>query len=96
MSLIEMQPNSSFIQSEIAGYYKNKSIFITGATGFIGKVLIEKLLRSCPDLKRIYILIRSKKGHSITERLNDLFKCQVSFYLTIQNFFSTQLTLKAV
>lgn len=77
MSLIELPSNSNFCQSEIAEYYKNKSIFITGATGFIGKVLIEKLLRSCPELKRIFVLIRCKKGHSVNERLNDLFQCQV-------------------
>jgi FlaA1/EpsC-like NDP-sugar epimerase len=28
----------------IPEYYTDKNIFITGATGFIGKVLIEKIL----------------------------------------------------
>jgi fatty acyl-CoA reductase len=32
------------------------------ATGFMGKVLVEKLLRDCGDLSRIYILVRAKKG----------------------------------
>jgi hypothetical protein len=36
--------------------------------GFVGKVLLEKLLRSVPNLKQIYILIRVKKGSSINER----------------------------
>jgi fatty acyl-CoA reductase len=34
--------------SGIAEFYKKKSVFITGATGFIGKQLVEKLVRSCP------------------------------------------------
>jgi fatty acyl-CoA reductase len=34
--------------SAIAEFFKRKSIFITGATGFIGKQLVEKLVRSCP------------------------------------------------
>lgn len=34
--------------SEISRFFDGKSIFITGATGFIGKQIIEKLLRSCP------------------------------------------------
>ncbi len=37
--------------SEIAEFFKRKSIFITGATGFIGKQLVEKLVRSCPGCK---------------------------------------------
>lgn len=66
--------------SEIGEYYKNKSILITGATGFIGKVLIEKLLRSCGDLKVIYVLVRTKKGHNPRHRLNELLHCKVIIF----------------
>lgn len=65
--------------SDIAEYYKNKTIFITGATGFIGKVLIEKLLRSCTQLNTIYVLVRTKKGHSAKQRLNEILHSKVSF-----------------
>jgi fatty acyl-CoA reductase len=34
--------------SEISAFFNSKSVFITGATGFVGKQIIEKLLRSCP------------------------------------------------
>ncbi|KAL3225873.1 hypothetical protein MRX96_025347 [Rhipicephalus microplus] len=40
----------------------DQEVLITGGTGFVGKVLLEKLLRSCSGLKRVYILIRSQKG----------------------------------
>lgn len=53
-------------------FYSGRSILITGATGFIGKVLIEKLLYSCPDLDKIYLLIRSSKGRSPHDRLVDM------------------------
>lgn len=43
----------------------------------MGKVLIEKLLRSCPDLRRIFVLIRGKKNKTPQERLNDLRKIPV-------------------
>lgn len=43
----------------------------------MGKVLIEKLLRSCPDLNRIFILLREKKNKTITERLEELSKIPV-------------------
>ncbi|KAL7028707.1 hypothetical protein ACKWTF_005966 [Chironomus riparius] len=54
----------------IPEFYNDQEIFITGGSGFIGKVLIEKLLRSCPGIKTIYILLRPKKGKDIEERLN--------------------------
>ncbi|KAG5862956.1 hypothetical protein JTB14_001243 [Gonioctena quinquepunctata] len=50
-------------------YFKGKNIFITGGSGFIGKVLIEKILRSCPGVGNIYVLLRDRKGKSIEERL---------------------------
>jgi len=37
----------------IAEFFKRKSVFITGATGFIGKQLVEKLVRSCPGRKKL-------------------------------------------
>jgi hypothetical protein len=44
--------------SGIAEFFKRKSIFITGATGFIGKQLVEKLVRSCPGRKyKIFFLV---------------------------------------
>ncbi|XP_012288416.1 fatty acyl-CoA reductase 1 [Orussus abietinus] len=55
--------------SSIPAFYAGKSIFITGATGFMGKVLIEKLLRSCPDIREIFLLMRQKKGQSIDDRI---------------------------
>lgn len=45
--------------------------------GFMGKVLIEKLLRSCPDLNRIFVLIRGKKNKTPEQRLEELGKIPV-------------------
>ncbi|XP_011686382.1 PREDICTED: putative fatty acyl-CoA reductase CG5065 [Wasmannia auropunctata] len=42
--------------------------------GFLGKILIEKLLRSCPDISMMYLLIRSKKGKSPKSRLDEMFE----------------------
>ncbi|CAH2101748.1 unnamed protein product [Euphydryas editha] len=39
----------------------------------MGKVLIEKLLRSCMDLDRIYLLLRSKKGSKPEDRLAQIY-----------------------
>lgn len=64
----------------IKEFYKNQNVFITGGNGFMGKVLIEKLLRSCPDINKIYLLLRQKKGISPEKRLNDVLKNPVSFH----------------
>lgn len=39
--------------SNVAEFYKNKNIFITGGTGFVGIALVEKILRSCPDVGKV-------------------------------------------
>ncbi|XP_046466382.1 putative fatty acyl-CoA reductase CG5065 isoform X1 [Neodiprion pinetum] len=60
--------------SEIQSFYSGRSIFITGASGLMGKVLLEKLLYCCSDLKCIYILLRQKRGRSVEARVDDMFK----------------------
>lgn len=64
--------------SSIPTFYAGSSIFITGATGFLGKVLIEKLLRSCPDIREIFLLIRPKVDANIDERLRQMLTNPVS------------------
>lgn len=51
-------------------FYKNKNIFLTGGSGFVGVSYIEKVLRSMPDVGNIFILLRPRKGQDIQERLN--------------------------
>ncbi|XP_012264094.2 putative fatty acyl-CoA reductase CG8306 [Athalia rosae] len=60
--------------SPVTEFYRGKTVFITGGTGFLGICLIEKLLRACPDIKNIYLLLRPKKGKKIEERLEELTK----------------------
>jgi nucleoside-diphosphate-sugar epimerase len=39
--------------------FAGKRILLTGATGFVAKVLLEKLIRTVPDLDRIVLLVRA-------------------------------------
>ncbi|XP_053948997.1 putative fatty acyl-CoA reductase CG5065 [Anastrepha ludens] len=56
----------------IANFFANQEIFVTGASGFIGKGLIEKILRSCPNVAAVYVLLRPKKGKCIEDRLDGI------------------------
>uniref|UniRef100_T1I694 Fatty acyl-CoA reductase n=1 Tax=Rhodnius prolixus TaxID=13249 RepID=T1I694_RHOPR len=59
-------------ESAIQSFYEGGSILVTGATGFVGKALVEKLLRSCPGIQNIFLLIRAKKGLHPQARLKEL------------------------
>lgn len=69
--------------TSVKDFYRGRSIFITGGTGFMGKVLVEKLLRSCPDIKNIYLLMRPKRGQNVQERLSELLNAPVRYFLFI-------------
>ncbi|XP_022910107.1 putative fatty acyl-CoA reductase CG5065 [Onthophagus taurus] len=63
-----------FSKSVIGNWYKGKKIFITGGTGFMGKVLIEKLLFACREVDTLYVLMRSKRGKSMEKRLEAMWE----------------------
>lgn len=46
----------------ISSYYEDKTLLITGGTGFLGKALLEKVLRLLPDVRRVVLLIRPGNG----------------------------------
>ncbi|KAF7267479.1 hypothetical protein GWI33_019312 [Rhynchophorus ferrugineus] len=58
--------------SKIQDFYKGARVFLTGGTGFMGKALIEKLLRDT-EVETIYILVREKKGKTSHMRIDELF-----------------------
>ena len=53
----------------IAEALKGKTILVTGSTGFLGKSIVEKCLRSIPDVGRINLAIRSSARRPASERL---------------------------
>ncbi|XP_068442967.1 fatty acyl-CoA reductase 1-like isoform X2 [Clinocottus analis] len=69
--------SSSSSMASIPEYYAGKNVLITGATGFMGKVLVEKLLRSCPEVKALYLLVRPKAGQSMQQRVSDMMTCKL-------------------
>ncbi|CAK7342229.1 unnamed protein product [Dovyalis caffra] len=75
-SLVEMQDGIGIVK-----FLRGKGFFISGATGFLAKVLIEKILRTTPDVGKIYLLIKAKSKEAAIVRLKneiinaELFKC---------------------
>lgn len=63
--------------SEVGEFYRDKTVLITGATGFMGKVLVEKLLRSCPSVGRVFLLLRPKGSKTVQDRLQELLQNEV-------------------
>ncbi len=57
---------------KIKEFFKDKKILLTGCTGFLGKVLVEKILRSIPQIGKIYLLVRGKRNMNASERLLDI------------------------
>ncbi|XP_029042874.1 fatty acyl-CoA reductase 1 [Osmia bicornis bicornis] len=59
---------------QIRQFYAGKRILLSGATGFFGTSILEKLLRTCLEIDKIYVLIRPKKNMSIKQRMKNYFE----------------------
>ncbi|KAF2616068.1 hypothetical protein F2Q70_00011582 [Brassica cretica] len=61
-------------------FLQNKTILVTGATGFLAKVFVEKTLRVQPNVKKLYLVVRASDSEAAMKRLRaevfekDLFK----------------------
>lgn len=53
-------------------FFKGKTIFMTGVTGFLGKHVLEKILRSCSDIRKIIIMVRPKRDIPAEDRFMDI------------------------
>ena len=52
------------------------SVLLTGATGFVGSCVLERLLRAC-NVGHVVLLLRGRKGVAPEERLRDLLDGEV-------------------
>ncbi|KAL3725479.1 hypothetical protein ACJRO7_030498 [Eucalyptus globulus] len=56
---------------DIVQFLENKTILVTGATGFLAKIFVEKILRIQPNVKKIYVLIRAMDKQAAIQRLHE-------------------------
>ncbi|KAJ8706211.1 hypothetical protein PYW08_010837 [Mythimna loreyi] len=77
LALLERQkPMNAVIDrgdSAVQQFYRDAVVLLTGGSGFLGKQFVEKLFRSC-EIKKVYLLLRSKKGKTIQQRLSYILK----------------------
>lgn len=57
------QLNTGESSSKVLEQLRGKHVLITGTTGFLGKVVLEKLIRTVPDIGGIHLLVRGNKRH---------------------------------
>ncbi|KAL8193626.1 hypothetical protein R6Q57_026761 [Mikania cordata] len=55
----------------ILDFLESKTILVTGATGFLAKIFVEKILRVQPNVKRLYLLVRAADAKSALQRFNN-------------------------
>ena len=52
-------------------------MLITGCTGFVGKVVLEKIIRCMPTFRKIFVLVRPKRGVNPRDRImKDIFSSE--------------------
>jgi len=60
-------PGALSIKGELVG----RTVFLTGASGFVGSVLLEQLLRLCQP-RKVYVLMRGRRTQTAAERLDKI------------------------
>jgi len=53
---------------DAAKTFRENEILLTGANGFLGKIILGLLLDRYPDLRHVHLLIRPRRGRSAEER----------------------------
>lgn len=73
--------------TSVPQFYAGRSVLVTGATGFLGKALVEKLLRACPEIAAVYLIVRPKKGVEPLARVQELVQSEVCLLLSSFSLF---------
>eukprot|EP00884_Botryococcus_braunii_P005665 jgi/Botrbrau1/1509/Bobra.178_3s0060.2 len=61
-------------QLSVAKSFKGATVLITGAVGYVGSVALEQLLRLCPEIRKIYLVVRPKRNKSAEDRVASLLR----------------------
>lgn len=65
-----ISPPPPAVEENVHDFYRDKTVFLTGATGFLGKALLWKLLTL--DVKKVFVLVRpSSLSTNASDRFYD-------------------------
>jgi long-chain acyl-CoA synthetase len=64
----ELPPRTGTGEISAIGAFSNKTIFLLGGTGFVGKVLLAMVLDRFPELKHLIVQVRRKKNVTAEQR----------------------------
>jgi thioester reductase-like protein len=65
-------------------HFDGGAVFLTGASGYVGALVLEKLLR-CTNIDTVYVMLRAKKDEQVQERLNKMCKSSPVMHLLRDN-----------
>ncbi|XP_030750973.1 fatty acyl-CoA reductase 1-like [Sitophilus oryzae] len=75
------------MSSQIKEFYNGQNILLTGGTGYFGKMIIAKLLKST-EVKNIYLIVRAKEEIGFDKRVVIMFQEEIFSNTNEQIFLS--------
>lgn len=87
MSIPEYYTGKNVLITGATGFMGKVTFFVSTCVFWSGElltvpsllqVLLEKLLRSCPGVGNVYVLVRSKAGQNSKARVTDMINCKVT------------------
>lgn len=81
-SIVTTHPNGAEQTSlSVKATLRGKRLLLTGATGFLGKAILEKLLWAVPEIGSIALLVRESRQNSAAERVAELLDSSLTLRL---------------
>lgn len=68
-------------QVSVCNAFAGRTVLLTGITGFVGSLVLEQLLRTCPEVHKVYVIARKKHSVSGPERVQRMLHSHPLFHL---------------
>ena len=79
---------------DVGQTFRQTEIFLTGANGFVGKIILALLLDRYPGLKHLHVLIRPRRNLSVNERFEKEVLCSPALERVVAGYPKQALTKK--